>query len=199
MTTSNHRPYTYPEGRIDIPSGSGREGAVKYTDYAIGEFLRQAKTKPWFDRTVFVFVADHNAGSAGKQDLPIENYHIPLFVYSPANIPAAEVSTVASQIDLAPTLLGLLQVDYTSTFFGRDLLSGPPWPGRAVIGNYQHLGLYDGERLFILSPRQGLREVKSEDGSTVRATLDESGIRRAVAYYQGASALFRQRRLGPLG
>lgn len=199
MTTSNHRPYTYPEGRIDIPSGSGREGAVKYTDYAVGEFLRQAKTKPWFDRTVFVFVADHNAGSAGKQDLPIENYRIPLFVYSPANIPAAEVSTVASQIDLAPTLLGLLQVDYTSTFFGRDLLSGPPWPGRAVIGNYQHLGLYDGERLFILSPRQGLREVKSEDGSTVRATLDESGIRRAVAYYQGASALFRQRRLGPLG
>ena len=68
-----------------------------------------------------------------------------------------------------------------------------------MIGNYQHLGLYDGERLFILSPRQGLREVKSEDGSTVRATLDESGIRRAVAYYQGASALFRQRRLGPLG
>ncbi len=53
----------------------------------------------------------------------------------------------ACQIDLAPTLLGLLQVDYTSTFFGRDLLSGPPWPGRAVIGNYQHLGLYDGERI----------------------------------------------------
>lgn len=199
MTTSNHRPYTYPEGRIDIPSGSGREGAVKYTDYAVGEFLRQAKTKPWFDHTVFVFVADHNAGSAGKQDLPIENYRIPLFVYSPANIPAAEVSTVASQIDLAPTLLGLLQFDYTSSFFGRDLLSGLSLPGRAVIGNYQHLGLYDGEHLFILSPRQGVRDVTPEEGRTVRASLDEPGIRRAVAYYQGASTLFRQRKLGPVG
>ena len=48
MTTSNHRPYTYPENRIDIPSGTGRSGAVKYTDYAIGDFIKKAKTKPWF-------------------------------------------------------------------------------------------------------------------------------------------------------
>ncbi|MGZ5013484.1 MAG: LTA synthase family protein, partial [Methylobacter sp.] len=47
MTTSNHRPYTYPDGKIDLPSGS-REGAVKYTDYAIHQFIEQAKTKPWF-------------------------------------------------------------------------------------------------------------------------------------------------------
>lgn len=71
MTTSNHRPYTYPSGRIDIPSGQGRDGAVKYTDYAIGEFLAQARKKPWFDSTVFVFVADHTTGSAGKEDLPV--------------------------------------------------------------------------------------------------------------------------------
>ena len=48
MTVSNHRPYTYPEGRIDIPSHTGREGAVKYTDYAIGRFIRESKLKPWF-------------------------------------------------------------------------------------------------------------------------------------------------------
>ncbi|WP_410967774.1 sulfatase-like hydrolase/transferase, partial [Salmonella sp. SAL4452] len=70
MTTSNHRPYTYPDGRIDIPSGEGREGAVKYTDHAIAEFLEQAKAKPWFDNTLFIFVADHTAGSAGVEDLP---------------------------------------------------------------------------------------------------------------------------------
>lgn len=70
MTTSNHRPYTYPDGRIDIKSGAGREGAVKYTDYAIGQFLADARSKPWFDDTLFVFVADHTAGSAGREDLP---------------------------------------------------------------------------------------------------------------------------------
>ena len=45
MTPSSHKPYTYPEGVIDIPSGSGRNGAVKYTDYAIGEFIKKAKQK----------------------------------------------------------------------------------------------------------------------------------------------------------
>ncbi len=83
MTTSNHRPYSYPDGRIDIPSSEGREGAVKYTDYAIGEFLAQARGKPWFANTLFVFVADHTAGSAGSQDLPVPSYHIPLFIYAP--------------------------------------------------------------------------------------------------------------------
>ncbi|MCX5739729.1 MAG: LTA synthase family protein, partial [Proteobacteria bacterium] len=53
MTTSNHRPFTYPDGRIDIPSHSGRAGAVKYTDWAIGHFLDEARKRPWFDRTLF--------------------------------------------------------------------------------------------------------------------------------------------------
>jgi phosphoglycerol transferase MdoB-like AlkP superfamily enzyme len=48
MSTSNHRPFLYPPGRIDIPSGESREGAVKYTDYAIGKFLRDSRSKPWF-------------------------------------------------------------------------------------------------------------------------------------------------------
>ncbi|MGY8831832.1 MAG: LTA synthase family protein, partial [Pseudomonadales bacterium] len=106
MTTSNHRPYTYPEGRIDIPSGDGREGAVKYTDYAIGQLLAQVREKPWFKDTLFVFVADHTAGSAGKEDLPVANYHIPLFIYAPEHIEPREFTDVVSQIDLAPTLLG---------------------------------------------------------------------------------------------
>ena len=90
MTTSNHRPYTYPDGRIDIPSGDGREGAVKYTDHAIGQFLEQARSKPWFADTIFVFVADHTAGSAGREDLPVANYHIPLFIYAPGLIEPRE-------------------------------------------------------------------------------------------------------------
>lgn len=48
LTTSNHRSYTYPENAIDIPSGTGRNGAVKYADYAIGKFMEEASKKPWF-------------------------------------------------------------------------------------------------------------------------------------------------------
>lgn len=189
MTTSNHRPYTYPDGRVDIPSGDGREGAVKYTDAAIGEFLSNAQGKPWFKNTLFVIVADHTAGSAGSQDLPVANYHIPLFIYGPGLVEPREIETVASQIDIAPTLLGLLNLDYVSTFFGRNLLRTDVQPGRALIGNYQHLGLFDGKDLAILSPRRGIRrhddalQASSESSTTSNDPL----VRRDIAYYQGAS------------
>jgi len=197
MTTSNHRPYSYPDGRIDIPSGSGREGAVKYTDYTIGEFLKAAQQKPWFDDTLFVFLADHCAGSAGLQDLPVANYHIPLFIYSPKHVAAREFSGVSSQIDVAPTLLGLLNMDYVSTFFGRDLLRESELPGRALIGNYQHLGLFDGENLAILSPGQGMRRHNDALGASVEVKVGRRDplMQQAIAWYQGASYDFSHRLL----
>ncbi|OLU18427.1 sulfatase [Pseudomonas sp. PA1(2017)] len=198
MTTSNHRPYTYPDGRIDIPSGSGREGALKYTDYAIGRFLAEAKGKPWFANTLFVFVADHTAGSAGKEDLPVANYHIPMFIYGPGIITPAEVTRLTSQIDVAPTLLGLLGFDYSSTFFGHNVLRDNAPAGRALIGNYQHLGLFDGQNLAILSPKGAMRRhddalgISHEQTATKRDPL----VARDIAYYQGASHDFTQRLLG---
>lgn len=198
MTTSNHRPYTYPNGRIDIPSGHGRDGAVKYTDYAIGQFLEQARTKPWFDATLFVFVADHTAGSAGKEDLPIANYAIPLFIYAPKLVQAAENTQLASQIDLAPTLLGMLNLDYQSTFFGRNLFLADALPPRVVVGNYQHLGLFDGTNLAILSPRQGVRRHDNALGASVETRINSSDplAARTIAYYQTASMAFQQQLLG---
>jgi phosphoglycerol transferase MdoB-like AlkP superfamily enzyme len=197
MTTSNHRPYTYPDGRIDIPSGEGREGAVKYTDHAIGQFLAEAKNKPWFADTLFVFVADHTAGSAGKQDLPLANYHIPLFIYSPKHVQPGEFREVASQIDLAPTLLGLLNMSYVSTFFGRNVLRGDHAPGRALVGTYQHLGLFDGNSLAILSPRNGMRRQDDVLAINHESAADSSDplLRRDIAYYQGASHAFGKRLL----
>ena len=198
MTTSNHRPYTYPEGRIDIKSGNGRDGAVKYTDYAIGQFLKAARQRPWFDNTIFVFVADHTAGSAGKEDLPITNYQIPLFIYAPMLIEAREDLQLASQIDLAPTLLGLLNLDYQSTFFGRNLLQENPLPPRVVVGNYQHLGLFDGKDLAILSPRQGLRRHDEALTTSIESKVQATDplIERAITYYQAASYGYTQQLLG---
>ncbi|WP_312245861.1 LTA synthase family protein [Stutzerimonas nitrititolerans] len=198
MTTSNHRPYTYPAGRIDIPSGEGREGSVKYTDYAIGQFLEQARRKAWFEQTVFIFVADHTAGSAGTEDLPVANYHIPLFIYAPTLIEPREFSGLTSQIDLAPTLLGLLNMDYVSTFFGRNVLRADATPGRALIGNYQHLGLFDGKDLAILSPRRAMR--RHDDALRLsresNARIDDLLIRRNISYYQSASHDYTEGLLG---
>ena len=71
MTTSNHRPYTFPEGRVRMPQGQ-RNSAVAYTDWAIGDFIRRASSKPWFANTIFVITADHCASSGGIAALPTQ-------------------------------------------------------------------------------------------------------------------------------
>ena len=156
MTTSNHRPFTFPCGKIDLApgdgkKGSGRSGGVKYTDYALKQLMKQATQQPWFEDTIFVVVADHCAGSAGKTGLPVKKYHIPLFIYSPKHIKAKEIHTLCCQIDIAPTLLSLLNIPYKSFFFGKDILS-PDFEGRALIANYQKLGLLTKDELLFLSP-----------------------------------------------
>ncbi|MGZ8928911.1 MAG: LTA synthase family protein, partial [Methylobacter sp.] len=195
MTTSNHRPYTYPEGKIDLPSGSGRQGAVKYTDFAIHQFIEQAKTKPWFDDTVFVMVADHCAGSARKIELPVDKYHIPLFIYSPKHVPAKRNDILSSQIDVAPTVLGLLNASYESQFYGQDIMQMTKEQGRALISNYQKLGLFKDNKLVYLSPQQKVDVV--DDPLGAHKPLDMNAVASLVtedmAYYQSADYIWAHR------
>ncbi len=192
MTTSNHRPFTYPQNRIDIPSGSGRDGAVKYTDWAIGDFIERAGTKPWFKNTVFVIVADHTASGRGKTDLPVEQFHIPLIMFSPGNLVPARIDTLASQIDVAPTLLALLNFSYRSRFFGHDIIKDGPQHQRAFFANYQTVGYLEGNILVELRPQQKWRLINPDTGAELPA--DAKGMAlldEAVAYYQGASEAYR--------
>ena len=155
MTTSNHRPYTFPAGRGDIPAeGGGRVAGVEYADYAVGKFLDEAKNKPWFDDTVFVIIADHTAGSAGKLELSPEKYHIPLFIYSPSFIKPRVMNNLASQIDVPPMLLGLLNFSYYSKFYGENLLEDPDEEAHTFISTYQKLGFIKDNALVILEPRK---------------------------------------------
>lgn len=194
MTTSNHRPFTYPEGRIDLPpKTSGRDGAVKYTDFALGQFLRAAATRPWFKQTVFVIVADHCASSAGKTELPVENYHIPLMIYAPGGqIAPGRIQTLASQIDVAPTLLGLLNWSYPSRFFGHDVRRINQTGAHALIGTYQKLGHLEKGELTVLSPRQGLNGFlhDARTDSLTQITPTDPAVRETISYYQTASYLF---------
>lgn len=152
MTVSNHRPFTYPDGKIDIsPNSKSREGGVKYTDYALGNFIKNARKEPWFNNTVFVIVADHCASSAGKTELPLENYHIPALIYAPEFIESKHEDRLVSQIDIMPTLFGLLNFSYNSHFYGKDIYSENYRP-RAFVATYQNLGYWEDNTLTILSP-----------------------------------------------
>jgi phosphoglycerol transferase MdoB-like AlkP superfamily enzyme len=208
MSTSNHRPYSYPEGRIDIPSGAGRHGAVKYTDWAIGDFLARARGKSWFANTLFVIIADHTAGGAGKQDLPVSRYHIPMLIYAPELVAPARVETMASQIDVAPTLLAMLGIDYESFAYGRNIFAlgqgkteagagsaGGKRRGRALIANYQYLGYLTPARLSVLGPRKSAQHFYVSKKGEKPLTGDKSlardkHLQKAIAYYEGAYAAF---------
>lgn len=151
MTVSNHRPFTYPEGRIDIPgTAKSRQGGVKYTDYALKLFFELAKKESWFKDTVFVIVADHCASSAGRTELPLDRYRIPCLIYA-ESLEAKRVDTLVSQIDVMPTVMGLLNFSYESKFLGQDIFSRFYKP-RAYIATYRELGYLTPETLSIIKP-----------------------------------------------
>lgn len=196
MTTSNHRPYTYPSGKIDIPSGTGRNGAVKYTDFALREFFATAKTKPWYNNTVFVIVADHCASSAGKDEIDVANYHIPAFIVNLPENQHQKVSKLCSQIDLFPTLFGLLHWSYESDFFGRNILR-PEFDQRSLMGTYRKLTLMKQDKVMILSDqkKQAFYQWNKKDNSLSPLPLAQPFLDETIAWYQTADYLFTKKML----
>lgn len=201
MTTSNHRPYTFPAGRGPWPQGK-RESAVAYTDWALGDFLRRARGKPWFADTVFVITADHCASSAGKAALPVFRYHIPLWIYAPGQVAAARFTGIASQIDIAPTVLGLLGMDYRSQFYGVDVFQRDARDARAFVGTYQLLGYLRDDKLVQLSPHRRVDTVRPAyrgDQLQPPAPEDPRLTLQAISYYQAAADAFRSGAMRNLG
>ena len=192
MTTSNHKPYTFPAGKIDLPQGD-RNGAVKYTDYALGKFLADAKTKPWFKNTVFVIVADHCASSAGKWEINIDKHHIPAIIY---NLPqkAEKINRLTSQIDLMPTLFGYLGWNYTTSLYGKDINQTKIGDERAFIGNYRTLGMLKGNIFTQIDDRKKVKQftVKDSDKSLKEIKSKNSQlVSEIISYYQTASERFK--------
>lgn len=157
MTVSNHRPFTYPNGKIDIPGDAkSREGGVKYTDYSLRKFFEMAKKQSWYANTVFVIIADHCASSAGDMELPMDKYRIPAMIFSEGFIEPQKFTQTMSQIDVMPTLFGLLNFNYHSKFLGQDVFTKEFQP-KAYVATYQDLGFIKDNYLTIISP---LKKVK---------------------------------------
>jgi phosphoglycerol transferase MdoB-like AlkP superfamily enzyme len=199
MTTSNHKPFTFRPGleALGIPEkGGGREAGVRYADYALGRFLDQARTHRWFDDTVFVVIADHGARVYGRQDIPLKTYEIPALIYAPAHLAPRRVDTLFGQIDVAPTVLGLLGLPYRAPFFGIDVLRHPLGRHVALFSHNHDIALMRDDQLVVL----GLN--RSGDSLTYDATSDRYAAGSAdpdvekltIAYYQTAFELFREGR-----
>ena len=122
FTSSNHEPFEFPDQTISYYSEQKQcvENAVKYADFALGEFFAQAMNSSYWDDTLFLVVADHDTRVYGNELVPINKFHIPGLILG-GSIDAKEISTITSQIDLLPTVISLAGVSAWTPAIGQDL------------------------------------------------------------------------------
>jgi phosphoglycerol transferase MdoB-like AlkP superfamily enzyme len=156
LSVSNHKPYTYPKGRIPQNPNGSRENVVKYTDWCLGQFFAAAKKESFWTNTIFVVVADHGARVYGSQDVPIFSYEIPIVILGPAAVPQPQrIHALGGSLDVSPTVLGLIGRPYETMFFGRDLLHDPPETFHALLNHNRDIGMFAQNRMVVL----GLQKV----------------------------------------
>ncbi|NOX25573.1 MAG: LTA synthase family protein [Deltaproteobacteria bacterium] len=195
MTTSNHEPYRFPPGIANVPvKGGGRLAGVRYADYAIGKFIKQAEGTSWGKNTLFIIMADHDARVYGRQQVPMRHYRIPLLFLAPGHLRPGVVTTAMGQIDVAPTVMGILGLPFTAPFYGQDVLHWPVGKPRPILVNHDHdVGLLLGTKLVVLGLHKVVT-VYNYDAATYdihRAAGDPQLVDLATAYFQTAFALFK--------
>ncbi len=157
FSSSNHAPFEFPDGRIDLyeqPKATDNN-AVKYADYAIGEFFKKAQASPYWKDTVFLIVADHDIRVRGDSLVPVEHFHIPGLILG-ADIQPKVVDTITSQLDLPVTVLSLMGVKAETPMTGRDMTM-PHENGRAMMQYNQNFGWMEGtpENNHVVVLREG--------------------------------------------
>ena len=201
MTVSNHRPFTFPEGRIkDAPNPADRRPAVRYADWALGDFFQRAKKEAFWKDTIFVVVADHGARVYGSQQIPLPSYRIPMVILGPAVVrEPRRIPALGCQLDVAPTILGLIGRPWQSLFFGSDLLAEGR-PRRVLMHHNRSVGIYRDERLVVFGlnrsvtcysgdPRTGTLTPMDGPDPMAAAIRDEG-----MALFQVADLLYMNRR-----
>ncbi len=157
FTSSNHTPFEYPDGRI-VADGDPRtaRNAVRYADYAVGAFLDKAAQSAYFRDTLILVVADHDVRIYGEDIVPLSRFRIPGLLVG-ADVAPATITSIASQVDLAPTLLSLMGISAEVPFVGRDLKRSLPEFGgsdspRAWMQFNDVFARYEGDVLSVLLP-----------------------------------------------
>ena len=204
LTVSNHDPFGIPPGRVkELPTetkdkelnrANRRLNAYRYADWALGGFLDKARGSSYFDNTIFVLVADHGQELDRSLVPYVPGFRVPCLFYAPGKIAPDVIPTVASQLDIAPTLLAMLGGSYEHCFFGRNLRKVDPATGFAVMHEADSIAMVRGERAVQICPGRGptlfsvgpkkMEKVFGEEA--VAADLE----RRTLSYYRTGLELF---------
>jgi len=186
FSSSNHEPFEFPDGKITLHDSSKQtvNNAVKYADYALGKFISAARKQAYWKDTVFLIVADHDNRVYGNSLVPIKKFHIPGLILG-ADIQPKRITTIASQIDLGPTLLSLMGVSSEHPMIGRDLAKDSETPGRALIQFDNYFAWLEGTSATILRPGQ---TAVTGNYNAASGVMDVSAIAPAQAQVDKAMA-----------
>jgi phosphoglycerol transferase MdoB-like AlkP superfamily enzyme len=186
FSSSNHDPYEFPDDRIELyeqPQYT-MHNAVKYADYAVGEFFKKAKKSAYWKDTLFLIIADHDSRVGGAALVPVPRFRIPGLILGDG-IDVKHDPRVVSQIDMAPTLISLLGISDSYPMLGRDLTKElDSWPGRAMMQYDKNFGLLEGNKMTILQPELPPESV-IYDFATEKltpTTLDEAQAETALGW-----------------
>ncbi|HEY5809380.1 MAG TPA: LTA synthase family protein [Povalibacter sp.] len=206
FSSSNHSPFEFPDGRIELVNIQKQtvNNAVKYADFALGQFIDRARDSDYWDNTLFLVVADHDTRVYGDELVPVSKFHIPGVILG-ADVQPRRVDSVVSQIDLAPTLLSLLGVDAEHPFPGRDLTRTLPEFGnspvpvrpRAMMQFDQNYAWLEDNQLTVLLPDGSSRHFVYDRQSRKLApdpVPNAEAEQRALAHVLMPSWLYRERR-----
>lgn len=217
LTLSNHAPFNLPEP-LPFPrirtgdTLEGRRNGMRYADWALGEFFRMARREDYFRNTLFVITGDHGFGSSPMiTPMMLARFHVPLLFYAPELLGGhgERRRTVASQVDIGPSVLGLLGRNDPHQGWGRNLFSPALRDeGFAVIkpsGGEEQVALIEGDRLLLVAPREkprlyrydlGFPPFGSDDLADKDKELARRMENRLLAYVETGILALRDRRLG---
>jgi phosphoglycerol transferase MdoB-like AlkP superfamily enzyme len=195
LSSTNHDPFEIPDGVIQPYNQPlyTRENAIRFADHAVGRFFELARSAPYWQDTVFLVVADHDARVEGAELLPLRHFRIPGVIIGPG-VPVGPWPRIASQIDLAPTLLGLIGVDAPTPMIGRDLLDlTADAPGRALMQYDATHGLLVGDRLVLHQPDRAPATFRVEGDDLMPIATDPELARDARAHALWSYETYRRR------
>ncbi len=197
FSSSNHTPFEYPEGKItpyNQPAATV-ENAVKYADYALGQFVERAKQSDYWESTIFIAVADHDSRASGSLSVPVGHFKIPAIIFG-GGIEARQDSRLASQIDLPPTLLSLAGISSQNPMIGNDLTKDVPVDKqRALMQRGKNFGWMKADNgVVVIQPGQGISTYAYDPqaDSLTPTPLSEADIKRAHANAMWGSLAFKK-------
>jgi phosphoglycerol transferase MdoB-like AlkP superfamily enzyme len=215
LTLSNHAPFNLPDP-LPFPrirTGDhleGRFNGMRYADWALGEFFRLASREEYFKDTLFVITGDHGfAVPPNITPMALGRFHVPLLFYSPGHLSPQRRATVASQVDIGPSVMGLLGFTDPHQAWGRNLFSPALRDaGFAVIkpsGSEEVVALIEGDRVLLRDPKSRAQlyryDLDDRSGNAAGEAVGDQELartmeQRLLAYVQSGILALRSRQLG---